>query len=166
VNSFELEPIFDIYLSKYGEQIVPLRHIFSYFDYENYSIMFLDDHTHVHDSITPNGVITFESGRGAESYITCNLLNLTDEPSLVRTIISRSERKGGGSQEVTLRIHPPHVTELTSIDYENYYKQGPFINDYGKPVHEDYWDYVEDVDVNRDIEDYWITFHVYRLIEN
>jgi hypothetical protein len=62
----------------------------------------------------------------------------------------------------------PYLIEvgLTSIDYEKYYKQGPFINDYGKPVHEDYWDYVEDVDVNRDIEDYWITFHVYRLIEN
>jgi hypothetical protein len=62
----------------------------------------------------------------------------------------------------------PYLIEvgITSIDYENYHKQGPFINDYGKPVYEDYWDYVEDVDVNRDIEDCWITFRVYRLIEN
>lgn len=55
---------------------------------------------------------------------------------------------------------------LTSIDYDNYHKQGPFINDYGKEVYEDYWDYVEDIDVIRDINDYWITFSVYRLIEN
>ena len=55
---------------------------------------------------------------------------------------------------------------LTSIDYDNYHKQGPFINDYGKEVYEDYWDYVEDIDVTRDINDYWITFSVYRLIEN
>ena len=62
----------------------------------------------------------------------------------------------------------PYFVELglMSMDYEKYYKNGSYINEDGVDTGGDYYDIEFETKPTQQYEGEWVTFAVYRLIQN
>lgn len=55
---------------------------------------------------------------------------------------------------------------VMSMDYENYYKNGSYINKNGIDTEDDYYNYIDEhpeMKTSQDIKNKWITFVIYKL---